>query len=171
MQRREAVRLLSIISTLPFLPRTAEDAAALAEQLHQSAQGGTGFRSLGAEQQVLVGRIADAVIPSTDTPGALDVRVPEFIDHILTDWASSAERALILDGLSEIETRARGLDETAFATLLRELDGQRGAARGAGHAFERLKSLTVYGYFTSPVVEQDVLKTQMVFDGYVCAPA
>jgi hypothetical protein len=33
-------------------------------------------------------------------------------------------------------------------------------------AFGRLKGLTVYGYFTSKVVDQDILKTQMFFNGY-----
>jgi len=36
----------------------------------------------------------------------------------------------------------------------------------AGHAFGRLKALTVYGYFTSAAVQQDVLKTKVMFDGY-----
>jgi hypothetical protein len=30
----------------------------------------------------------------------------------------------------------------------------------------RLKALTVYGYFTSRVVQQDILKTRMFFNGY-----
>jgi len=37
---------------------------------------------------------------------------------------------------------------------------------GAGLAFGRLKGLTIYGYFTSKVVDQDILKTQMFFNGY-----
>jgi hypothetical protein len=37
---------------------------------------------------------------------------------------------------------------------------------GAGLAFGRLKGLTVYGYFTSKPVQQDILKTQMFFNGY-----
>ena len=36
----------------------------------------------------------------------------------------------------------------------------------AGLAFGRLKALTVYGYFTSARVEQDILKMQMFFNGY-----
>ena len=30
----------------------------------------------------------------------------------------------------------------------------------------RLKALTVYGYFTSRTVQQDILKTRMFFNGY-----
>ena len=99
------------------------------------------------------------------------MRVPEFIDHILTDWSSPGERALFLAGLVELEGRAAGLDGAAFLALLRALDSERSASAGAGHAFGRIKSLTVYGYFTSQVVQRDVLKTQMAFATYTpCAP-
>lgn len=171
MQRREAVRLLGVIGAVPFLPQSAEAATDLAERIHREVQGGGGFRTLSAAQERLVGRIANAIIPATDTPGALDVQVPEFIDRILTDWTSPGERALFLAGLVEIEGRAEGLDGAAFLALLRTLDDERSARAGAGHAFGRLKSLTVYGYFTAQVVQRDVLKTPLAFATYTpCAP-
>ena len=42
----------------------------------------------------------------------------------------------------------------------------RDAKTGAVLAFNRIKALTVYGYFTSKPVQQNILKTQMFFDGY-----
>lgn len=171
MQRREAVRLLGVIAAVPFLPQTAEAASELAARIHRDVQGGVGFRTLSATQQRLVARVADAIIPATDTPGALDVQVPQFIDHIMTDWASPGERTLFLAGLAEIEGRVAGLDGAAFLELLRALDRDRAAHSGSAHAFGRLKSLTVYGYFTSEVVQRDVLRTQMAFATYTpCAP-
>lgn len=171
MQRREAVRLLGVIAAVPFLPQTAEAATELAERIHRQVQGGGGFRTLSAAQQRIVARIADTIIPATDTPGALDVQVPQFIDHIMTDWASPGERALFLAGLGELEGRVEGLDGAAFVELLRTLDRERTARAGSGHAFGRIKSLTVYGYFTSQVVQRDVLKTAMAFATYTpCAP-
>lgn len=171
MQRREAVRLLGAIAAVPFLPQTAEAATELAERIHREVQGGAGFRTLTPPQQRLVERIADAILPATDTPGALDVQVPRFIDHILTDWQSPGERSLFLAGLVELEGRVQGLDGAAFLELLRALDRERAARAGSGHAFGRIKSLTVYGYFTSPVVQRDVLKTPMAFATYTpCAP-
>ena len=50
--------------------------------------------------------------------------------------------------------------------LLTALDGSRQDKAGAGLAFARLKALTLYGYFTSQVVDVDILKTQMFFNGY-----
>jgi hypothetical protein len=50
--------------------------------------------------------------------------------------------------------------------LLTLLDAANSDKSGAGLAFARLKALTVYGYFTSKPVEQDILKVQMYFNGY-----
>ena len=72
MQRREAVRLLGVMASVPFLPQSAEAATELAERIHREVQGGGGFRTLNATQQRLVGHIADVILPASDTPGALD---------------------------------------------------------------------------------------------------
>ncbi|HEX9564970.1 MAG TPA: gluconate 2-dehydrogenase subunit 3 family protein [Gemmatimonadaceae bacterium] len=179
MHRREAVQLLGGIAAVPFLPRAADAAAALAERVHRAVQAGARFRTFGAAHQALVSRLADAIIPATDTPGALDVRVPEFIDHVVTDWAGASERRALLDGLDDIDARARqagapgfvALDATRQARLLEALDRDRDAPAGAGHAFGRIKSLAVFGYFTADAVQRDVLKTVMFFGAYdPCAP-
>jgi hypothetical protein len=114
------------------------------------------------------------IIPETETPGATSVKVPEFIDLILTEWASDDERAAFLAGLRDIDTRAGAMGSTRFAALpaskkvelMTALDAARGDKTGAGLAFARLKALTVYGYFTSQRVEQEILKVQMYFNGY-----
>jgi hypothetical protein len=58
------------------------------------------------------------------------------------------------------------MPQTRKAELLTALDAAREDKTGAGLAFARLKALTVYGYFTSKAVQQDILKTQMFFNGY-----
>jgi hypothetical protein len=50
--------------------------------------------------------------------------------------------------------------------LLTALDAATAEKTGAAFAFHRLNALTVYGYFTSRPVEQDILKVQMFFNGY-----
>ncbi|NJM26524.1 MAG: gluconate 2-dehydrogenase subunit 3 family protein [Bacteroidia bacterium] len=37
------------------------------------------------DQGILVTQVADIIIPKTDTPGAADVGVPDFIDNLLKD--------------------------------------------------------------------------------------
>ena len=173
MQRREVVRFLGAALALPFLPRSAEAAIKLGESLHARI-GDVPFRTLTVPQQALVTNIAEMIIPETDTPGATSVRVPEFIDLILSEWASDEEKASFLAGLADIDARASAAGASNFVSLspakktevLTALDAAREDKSGAGFAFGRLKSLTVYGYFTSKTVEQDILKTQMYFNGY-----
>jgi len=173
MQRREVVRFLGAALALPFIPGSAEAAIEMAEGLHRRV-GEVPFRTLNPHQQALVTMIAEMIIPETDTPGATSVKVPEFIDLILTEWASDEERAAFLVGLTDIDARAAALGTTRFVDmppsgrleLFTTLDVKRTDKTGAGHAVMRLKALTVYGYFTSKVVQQDILKTQMFFNGY-----
>jgi hypothetical protein len=173
MRRREVVRFLGAALALPFLPRSAEAAIELGQQLHRRI-GDVPFKTLNAEQQALVTNIAEMIIPETDTPGATSVKVPEFIDLILTEWADDDERASLLAGLADIDARASALGAPRFVSLpadrktelLTALDAARGDKTGASRAFGRLKALTVYGYFTSKPVQENILKTRMFFDGY-----
>jgi len=173
MRRREVVRFLGAALALPFLPRGAEAAITLGKRLHERL-GDVPFRTLNADQRALVTNIAELIIPETDTPGATSVKVPEFIDLILTEWASDDEKATFLAGLSDIDTRASAMGSARFvglpaakkAELMTALDAATAEKAGAAFAFRRLKALTVYGYFTSKPVEQDILKVQMFFNGY-----
>ena len=174
MQRREAVRFLGAALALPFLPRGSDAAMRLGEQLH-ARLGDVPFRTFNSAQQALVTNIAEMIIPETDTPGATSVRVPEFIDLILTERATDEERTALLAGLADIDVRASAMGQPRFVDLasarrtelLTALDGAKlDDKSGAVTTFRRLKALTVYGYFTSKPVQQDILKTQMFFNGY-----
>jgi hypothetical protein len=173
MRRREVVRFLGAALTLPFLPKGAEAAIEFGKQIHRRI-GDVPFRTLNPDQQRLVTQIAEMIIPETDTPGATSVKVPQFIDLILTEWSSDDERKAFLDGLNDIDVQSVAMGSPRFVELaeakrgefLTGLDAKRPQKVGAGHAFERIKALTVYGYFTSEPVQVNVLKTQMFFNGY-----
>ena len=168
MHRRQVVRYLGAALALPFLPRSTDAAIELGESLHRRLlTEEVPFRTLNARQQALVREIADLVIPKTDTPSATDVKVPEFVDLIATEWMHDDERMAFLAGLDEIDAKGfTNLSSDRKVATLTTLDKSRNERAGAGHAFGRLKSLTVYGYFTSAPVQQDILKTKVMFDGY-----
>lgn len=173
MRRREAVQFLGAALALQLIPRNAQAAIELGEQIHRRL-GDVPFRTLNPDQRKIVTQIAEMIIPETDTPGATSVKVPEFIDLILTEWSTEEEKAAFLAGLSDIDVQAAAMGSPRFLDLaeakrgefLTGLDAKRPAKAGAAHAFERIKALTVYGYFTSEVVQTDILKTQMFFNGY-----
>jgi hypothetical protein len=120
--------------------------------------------------------LAEVVIPETDTPGASAARVHEFIDVMLTDFYSSEERALFLDGLAGVEAEARArfgsedlgqLSVSDLGALVSELDAaaypdadaepasaatvQRAAIEGRPPFMRTLKELVVAGYYTSEI--------------------
>ena len=84
MERREALRLLGMAAALPLIPR--ESYAILRSARSKVDSDGGALRTLSAKQDATVTRMAELILPETDTPGARAARVNEFIDLILTEW-------------------------------------------------------------------------------------
>ncbi len=173
MHRRDLLQMLGACAVLPFVPREAGAAIAFGRRLHQSAHA-DGLEALSAVQARLVTTIADQIIPRTDTPGASDVGVTPFIDHLLAHWYEDDARAQFLAGLGDIDRRAGGsyleLSTERQLALLTRIDGEKGAPGTAEAAFAMLKSLTIYGYFTAERVVKEVTKEPVIpgrFDGCV----
>lgn len=179
MHRRDLLRVLGAAAAIPILrPLSPEARLALAQSVHARLPQ-TALRSLDAHQNALVTEIAELIIPATDTPGARDVRINEFVDLVLTEWHTLEERDRFLAGLQALDARCRerlGSDFLALApdqraTVLGELDGTTGEPGTAEATFARLKQLTVVGYFTSERVMREVLADPIIpgrFDG--CIP-
>lgn len=66
-------------------------------------------------QRATLSGLADRILPSTGTPGAVAAGVPEKIEMMLWDWHSAAERAAFLDGLAALDVAARKLGKAGFA--------------------------------------------------------
>ena len=143
--------------------------------------------SLSEDQLEVISRLAELIIPETDTPGAIAAGVPEFIHQIVIDWYTPAERQIFLDGLGELDALARAHWAAPFARLnpeqqagvLAELEppseggGEGLIAMPAGAAgdvpfYLKLKELTVLGYYTSQAAAVTELDYQPVpghYDG------
>jgi len=168
MQRRDLLRAFAAVATIPaFTGLSSERLWALGVAAH----GRTGaLRTLTAPEAASVGAIADLIIPRTDTPGALDVGVVEFIDLLLTEWYAASDRDNLLYGLGYLDGLASKdgartfaeLGPAAQAALATTLDSASDPAiPSAAATWKTLKGLTVYGYFTSKPVMQDVLKVKV----------
>ena len=130
-------------------------------------------------------RAPEMTIPATDTPGARAARVHEFIDLILAEWDGDDDRARFLSGLADVDTRCRdafgadflGASAAQRTAVLSGLDAEVTALRAANaspekHFFQRMRSLTVFGYYTSEVGATQELGYETIpgsFDG--CADA
>jgi gluconate 2-dehydrogenase gamma chain len=87
-------------------------------------------KTLTADQRTMVVAIAEAIIPTTDTPGAKDAHVDRFVDAMLTSYATPEESKRFLAGLARVEARAQRAHSTPFnqlspeqqTTIVAELD-------------------------------------------------
>lgn len=140
-------------------------------------------QTLSSGQNELVTALAEAILPATDTPGATQAGVHEFIDLLLTEWMSTEETARFLDGLTQLDGSCRErfgipfpeLDTARQLELLRPLDEAGVAARRAGEDplpfFATLKEMTLVGYYTSEIGMTQELRTQFYFTSYEgCLP-
>ena len=164
MNRRELLRVLGASALLPALPgRSAERLGAAGRRIHAQARS-RGLQVLDPHQSETVATIAGLIIPTTDTPGARAAQVHRFIDLLLAEWAPDDDRKQFLDGLADVDARARTAYGTDFISataaqreaILTALDADLRTRQEAKQDtwklfFQRMKFLTVYGYCTSEV--------------------
>src|SRR5580765_2018285 len=98
MQRRELLRAFGAATALAFIPR---DAMAVWARVASGVRPAAGLTDA---QLTLVGAIADTILPRTDSPSATDVRVPAFVDVIVSENYAAAERTSFLAGLDRLNT-------------------------------------------------------------------
>ena len=115
---------------------------------------------LDEHQNATVIQLSELIIPTTDTPGAKDAKVNEWVDLYLQDLAEDKGHSFImglgwLDGYANKKYGAPfvALTEAQQVAILKELDG--GAPADdllPGKAFfNEIKRLTVQGYYTSRI--------------------
>lgn len=166
MDRREALRRIVIGSAgaavVPaWVGALSETALAQAGTAGRTGASGWTPRVLTPHQNATVTELAELIIPRTDTAGARDARVSEFIDTVLDD-AAPAERDAFLQGLDWMDRRSREtfgadfidaapVEQTALLTILSSPDNTSLADREGVAFFEAVKRLTVTGYYTSEV--------------------
>ena len=137
--------------------------------------GPSGDSILSASQRAIVSGVVDVMIPRTDTPGALDVGVPAFIDVMIRDVYSPADRDRYLSGLAAFDAAATSQHGQTFVALesTQRVDVVRKVHDAAIAEERRLRSqharvqrpfilltkeLTLLGFFTSQVGATRVLQ-------------
>lgn len=190
MHRREALRLFAAGAVLPtFSPEMFA--------LFRQAQPPPGYslRSLNSHANDTVVAMIDQIIPATATPGAKGARVNEFIDVILTEWATPEERKNFLDGLAGIDKQSQSLYGKNFAEAspeqqlvqLRAIDDAvmsnkvvrprhgntipKPDSQLEGNFWEVFKRITIHGYYTSEIGFTQELKLEIIPGAqHGCAP-
>jgi hypothetical protein len=176
MQRRDLLKTFAAATAVAFIPR---DAMAVWARVASGLRPADGLTNA---QLSLVGAIADTILPRTDSPSATDVAVPAFVDVVVSENYSDADRAAFVAGLTTLNTwspAAPGSPDTtmqagrpsrSFVDLSSE---ERGAHLSAlehtpsrreepMRTYWRLKGLIIHGYFTSERVSKEVLHVEVM---------
>jgi Gluconate 2-dehydrogenase subunit 3 len=180
MERREVLRLLGGASVFSALS-TDWLGATLRAQVAQQPPGT--LRTLSPQQNDIVVAMSETLIPATETPGAKAARVNEFIDLILTDWATDGEKSIFLAGLDDADRRTNDLfghgfaaaapkEQAAIVGILDEELGPHMERREEWHGFWEIRKpepfflqmrrLTLTGYYTSTIGQEQELKVEII---------
>jgi gluconate 2-dehydrogenase gamma chain len=182
MQRRDVLRLLATGTALQLTPLNM---LALARQARALVAEQPSPRSLNPHQYATAKMMAELILPRTDTPGATDVGVADFIDLILTEWCDDAERERFLKGFADVDARSNALFSADFTAstpiqqsqILVDLGQEMGedtsrrsrrATRSAPSPefYPMFRRLTLTAYFTSEEGATKALNFEIIPDGY-----
>ena len=125
-----------------------------------------------ADSRQSIAIIAELIIPTTDTPGAIEAGIPKFIEHVVADWYTDIERKIFFAGLEALnvyclkefgrsfgQCNAKQQSAALFEAERRAKNyrmksnnnAQSLSAEIDEHTpfFTKIKELTVLGYYTS----------------------
>jgi len=188
MNRREALKRVSFLT-----------GAALSPSIISAVLSGCKFGDGGEnwtpkivtpEQNKLITTITELIIPETDTPGAKAAGVNQFIDLMLADWYTPAERNHFMKGLVDVDGRALVNHSSTFiectiekqTNILEELEKESLALLDNNETqvdqynelkpfFGQIKELTLTGYYTSEIGASKELKYSTASNNYYgCVP-
>lgn len=98
-----------------------------------------------SDQDALVQVLVEHIIPTTDTPGAIGAGVNQYIDKVLAMVNDEGEKAIFLEGLEELGSEFLTLSADKQIEVLKKQESD------GSPFFGLLKSMTIYGYYTSEI--------------------
>ena len=192
MKRRQAIGVLGGIVGGPLVMPLDELERMVAWRERVRASAGTAAHGDSAQTASLLTpararameALAEVIIPATDTPGASEAGVTEFVAALVDGWLDDDDRDRFLAGLDTVDPACRERFGSPFAecapgdqaAFVRGLDEELTrlredpAANASQHFFQDIKRFTLTAYFTSDV-GLDALgyrTTFRTFEG--CAP-
>ncbi len=96
MNRRQALKSIVLSTGVVLSPVSLVSMLQAAEK---STAGDWSPLFLDKQEKYVVSKMADVILPASETPGALDVAVPQFIDLLLKDIFTVEESAKFRKGL------------------------------------------------------------------------
>ena len=107
--------------------------------------------------------VGETIIPATDTPGAKEAKIGEFMHTIVRDCYAEKEQQIFIDGMGKLNEASKKMNGKSFLesspaerkSLLTALDKEqkdysaKKKPEDPAHYFRMMKELTIWGYFSS----------------------
>ena len=111
----------------------------------------------------LISAVAGRIIPQTDTPGAVEAGVPDYIAAVFEQYFTAEQRSVFADGLDAFEAMAKDKGAESFATASDSVKDQiltafdQGKQSMSGHeTWRSLREITIFGYYTSEAATKEL---------------
>ncbi len=170
MQRRDLLKFSLMLGLT-----TVGGCSSVSRALQAGVSGGSKpvRRMFTEEERAAVAVLSEMIIPETDTPGAIEAGVPDFIETIYVEWYRDAERSVFLQGLADLDGFCQQHERQDFinATTMTQIEALKDQENQATNYhpptagafsfipavderapfFKKIKDLVVVGYYTSEV--------------------
>jgi hypothetical protein len=170
MNRRQAIKRTAMLSGgFVFL-----EYSLLGQGSSISVPAGATF---GSKEESLLQLVVDTLIPTTDTPGAKELKVDQFVLLMVNDCHSEEDQIAFYAGLQSMDTFVEKSFGQSFASAsadtrveaLKSLSRSPEAGPELKAFFQIAKKLTIQGYLESKYVMTELLPHKMIpdpYDGY-----
>jgi hypothetical protein len=124
---------------------------------------GTAGMNFSQDDISFLDEVGETIIPATDSPGAKEAKIGEFMHTIVRDCYEEKEQQIFVDGMGKLNAASIKMNGKSYLesspaerkNLLVELDKEqkeytaKKKPEDPPHYFRMIKELTVWGYFSS----------------------
>jgi Gluconate 2-dehydrogenase subunit 3 len=187
MNRREALKLIGYA-----VPLTAATDLFLSCQSEAKVSLEWKPVFLTDKQANILAEVAETILPKTQTPGAKELGVPQFIDKMLKELLTAEDQKEFAEGLEKLDKDCKSVQGKAFSACtpqereayITKVDKEAASAPTTPSVwgitlgnpspppfFRKLKGMVLFGYFTSEKVGKEVLTYDPVPGDFIgCMP-
>ena len=117
LNRRNAVQALLAISASGALAACGNADEAVTDAATDDLRYAGGARFFSEDEMTKIAAIADTIIPTTDTPGAVAAGVPDVLQKLASEWGDDNYRQYWRGGLRTLSAALDGMAGESFAGL------------------------------------------------------
>ena len=175
--RRDALKALLAISATGALAACKDGSASEGEAKAKPSR--KAAAKLNASQMATLSAIANVIIPTTDTPGAIEAGVPSVVADLYENWGDDDYRNYWSAGLDGLATHFRKEGGQPFGNmspkqqvrLLGQYDEKAFAGDGFGGFYRDMKSTVATAYYMSePGATEELAYEAVPGDWKGCVP-